>query len=84
MVTRQIQLDDETDLHLRELAEDHAGDLGLAVTELVNMRSILEDLAAASEAAIGSPLISQIKRAEEQIAQRRVVPWAELKRRHGL
>ena len=38
MVSRQIQIDEDTDRMLSELAKEYEGDLGLALAELVHAR----------------------------------------------
>jgi hypothetical protein len=46
MVSREIQIDEETDRLLSDLAKDYEGDLGLALTELVHARDGLQSFAA--------------------------------------
>ncbi len=45
MVRREIEIDEDTDRILTQLASEYAGDLSLAVAELVHAHEGLEDFA---------------------------------------
>ena len=84
MVRREIQIDEDTDRVLTELAAQHQGDLGLAVTDLVQAREGLEDLAERSETAYKSELRDQRQRSESDFREGRTISWKEVKARNGL
>ena len=56
MVRREIEIDEDTDRILTQLASEYAGDLSLAVAELVHAHEGLEDFANRSDEAQESAL----------------------------
>ena len=84
MVTRQIELDDDTDRILTELARDYEGNLGDALADLVHAHESLEAFAAESEDEHRDLLLTQVERSEREFREGRVVSWEEVKRRNGL
>ena len=84
MVHRQIELDEESDRILTELAGDYNGDLGQALGDLLHSHEVLEVFAAESEEAQGESLASQKERSERGFRAGRFVTWAEVKRQNGL
>ena len=84
MVHRQIELDEESDRILTELAGDYDGDLGQALGDLLQSREGLEGFAAEFEEAQGQSLASQKERSERGFRAGRFVTWAEVKRQNGL
>ncbi len=84
MVSRQIQIDEDTDRMLLELAKEYEGDLGLALAELVHAREGLESFVEQAEAVENASLTSQLERAERDFREGRSTPWEEVKRRNRL
>jgi hypothetical protein len=84
MVSRQIQIDEETDRLLSDLAKDYEGDLGLALTELVHARDGLQSFAEQSESAEAASLTAQLERAERGFREGRFTRWEDVKRQNGL
>jgi len=84
MVRREIQIDEDTDQVLTELAAQYHGDLGMAVTDLVQTRQRLEDFAERSEAAREAVLRDQREKAESAFREGRTLTWQEVKARNGL
>lgn len=83
-VHRQIELDEESDRILTELADDYNGDLGRAPGDLLHSCEGLEEFVAESEEAQGQSLASQKERPERGFREGRFVTWAEVKRQNGL
>jgi hypothetical protein len=84
MVRRQIQIDEETDRLLSDLAKDYEGDLGLALTELVHARDGLQSFAEQAESAEGDSLTAQLERGERGFREGRFIRWEDVKRQNGL
>jgi hypothetical protein len=84
MVRREIEIDDETDRILTEIASDYKGDLGMALSDLVQTRGALEDFAERSEAAHEGALGSLRDRAEADFREGRTVTWKDVKASNGL
>lgn len=84
MVSRYIEIDEETDRMLSELAQDYEGDLGQALFELVHARSGFESLADLSETAESESLQSQRERAERGFREGRFTRWEDVKSQNGL
>ena len=84
MVTRRIDLDDETDRILTELAQEYEGNLGDALADLLRARESLEAFASESEDAYRDLLLSQVQRAERGFREGRFTTWEEVKRRNRL
>jgi hypothetical protein len=75
MVSRQIDLDEESDRILSKLAADYQGDLGKALAE-----AFVEDC----EETERDSLLAQKERAERSFLEGRFTRWDEVKRRHNL
>jgi DNA-binding phage protein len=84
MVRREIEIDEDTDRFLRELAADYKGDLSLALADLVHAREGLEEFADRSEAARENTLRSLRDRSEADFQEGRTVAWEDVKARNGL
>jgi hypothetical protein len=84
MVRRQIDLDDESDEILAQLAHDYEGDVGKALGDLLHCREGVEDLVEACEDANAEMLLTQRERAERGLGQGHFTAWEEIKRRHNL
>ena len=84
MVRREIEIDEDTDRLLTELASEYKGDLSRALADLVHTREGLEEFADRSEAAHEHTLRALRDRAEADFREGRTVAWEDLKARHGL
>jgi len=84
MVQREIEIDEDTDRLLTDLASDYDGNLGLALADLVHARGGLEDFAERSEMAYGPGLCALRDKAETDFRDRRTVSWEDVKARNGL
>lgn len=84
MVLRQLEIDEDTDRLLTELAREYQGDLGEALGDLLHAREGIEDLAERSEMAQQSPLRVLRERSEADFRAGRTVSWDEVKARNGL
>jgi hypothetical protein len=84
MVRRQIELDDETDRQLEELAQEYEGNLGQALAGLLRTRDNVESLLDEHEERHRDVLLTQRDRAEAGFQPDRATPWAEIKRRNSL
>jgi hypothetical protein len=84
MVGRQIEIDEETDRVLTELARAHEGSLSAALAELVQARENIEALVDQSEATQSQSLRAQLTRSELGFREGRFTTWDEVKRRNGL
>lgn len=84
MVHREIEIDDDTDRILSELAADYQGDLSSALSDLVHARKGLEEFADVSESAHQSVLRGMLDRAEADFREGRTVSWEDVKSRHNL
>lgn len=84
MVHREIEIDEDTDRLLAELAAEHQGDLSLALTDLVHARQGIEDFAERSEAAQADVLRSQRDQSEADFREGRTISWEDVKSRNGL
>jgi hypothetical protein len=83
MVRREIELDEESNQLLNELAEEYGGDAGRALTELLHSREGVEKFLDISEAEQSGVLRTQKARAERGSRESFTV-WEEIKRRHNL
>ena len=79
MVRREIEIDEETDRILTELASEYKGDLSLALSELIHAHEGLERFAERSEAAHEGALRSLRARAEADFREGRTVAWEDVK-----
>jgi len=83
MVRRQIDLDEETDSLLAQLASDYEGDLGRALADVLHAHASIESFLHEWEEASDS-LRRQKERAEAGFQEGRSTPWNEVKRRNKL
>ena len=79
MVSRQIEIDEDTDRVLTELAAEYEGDSGLALADLVYARGGLEEFAQRIEEEQGNALRLLRDRDEADFRENRTVPWDEVK-----
>ena len=84
MVRREIEIDEDTDRLLNELASEYQGDLSLALADLVHTRAGLEEFAEQREAAHQDALRNMRDRSEADFREGRTVAWDEVKARNGL
>ncbi len=84
VVRREIEIDEDTNRLLTELASEYKGDLGLALAYLVHAREGLEDFAERSEAAHQGRLLAMRDRSEADFREGRTVTWEDVKTRNGL
>jgi hypothetical protein len=84
MIRREIEIDEDTDRILTELASEYKGDLSQALTDLVRARTGLEGLAERSEAAQESTLRSLRDQAAADFRDGRTVTWEDVKTRNSL
>lgn len=84
MIRREIDLDEESDRILSELAQDYEGDAGKALADLLHTRGGIEAFADACEEAQLDLLLAQKDRSEREFRDGRVVSWEEVKRRNRL
>ncbi len=83
MVRRQIELDEESDRLLNELAQEYGGDAARALSELLHSREGVEEFMDACEAAHSNILLAQKVRAERGVRES-FTTWEEIKQRHNL
>jgi hypothetical protein len=84
MVRREIEIDEDTNRLLTELASEYEGDLNLALADLVRAREGLEEFAERSEAAHEDALRKLRDKAEADFREGRAVTWEDVKARNGL
>jgi predicted transcriptional regulator len=84
MARRELELDDETDRLLAEIANGYEGDVSRALADLIHAHEALETFVEGCEQAHSDLLDEQVERAEEGFRQGRFTAWDELKRRNGL
>ena len=85
MVRREIEIDEDTDRLLTELATEYQGDLSHALADLVHAREGLEEFAERSEAAQEDGLLRTLRdRSEADFREGRTVTWEDVKARSGL
>jgi DNA-binding phage protein len=84
MVRREIEIDEETDRMLTELASEYEGDLSLALADLVHAHEGLEEFAERSEAAHESVVRALRDKSEADFHSGRTVTWEDVKDRNGL
>lgn len=84
MVRREIEVDEDTNRLLTELASEYQGDLSLALADLVHAREGLEVFAERSETAHESKLLAMRDRSEADFREGRTVTWEDVKTRNGL
>jgi hypothetical protein len=83
MVTREIELDEESDQLLSRLAQEYGGDAGRALSELLHSREGVEEFVEACEGSHADILLTQKQRAERGAGDN-FTAWEEIKRRHDL
>ena len=83
MVKRLIELDEDSDQLLTELAREYGGDAGRALSELLRSREGIEEFMQACETAHSDALLVQKDRSEHG-ARESFTDWEEIKRRHNL
>jgi len=84
MVRREIEIDEDTDRILTQLASEYEGNLSLALAELVRAREGLEDFASHSEEVRESALRTLRDRSEADFREGRTTTWNDVKIRNGL
>jgi len=84
MVTLTIEVDEATDRVLRELAEEHGGDLGRALGELLGPGDGIEALADELEAGSEEYLKAHLERSRKDYAEGRVHDWEAVRSRFNL
>ena len=84
MVRREIEIDEDTDRILSELASEYKGGLSQALAELVHAHEGLEAFAERSEAEHQSTLRKVRDRAEQDFREGRTVSWEDVKAKNGL
>jgi DNA-binding phage protein len=84
MVRLEIEIDEDTNRLLTELASEYKGDLSLALADLVHAREGLEEFAERSEAAHENSLRALRDRSEADFREGRTVTWEDVKARNGL
>ena len=84
MVRREIEIDEDTDRILTELASDYKGNLSLALADLVHAREGLEEFAERSEAAHRDALRALRDRHEADFREGHTVTWEDVKAGNGL
>ncbi|MGA3023556.1 MAG: hypothetical protein ABSF98_02180 [Bryobacteraceae bacterium] len=84
MVRREIEIDEDTDRILTDLASEYEGDLSLALADLVHAREGLEEFGERSEAAHENALRALRDRSEGDFREGRTVSWEDVKAHNGL
>ena len=84
MVRREIEIDDDIDRLLTELASEYDGNLSQALAVLVHTHEDLESFADRSEAAQETTLRAARDQAEADFLEGRTVAWEQLKARNSL
>ncbi len=84
MVRREIEIDENTDRILTELASEYKGDLSQALSDLVHVYEGLEAFAQDSEAAHKNTLRAMLERSEADFREGSTLTWDEVKARTGL
>lgn len=84
MVRREIEIDENTDRILTELASEYKGDLSQALSDLVHVYEGLEAFAEHAEAARENTLRAMLERSEADFREGRILSWDDVKTRSGL
>jgi hypothetical protein len=84
MVRRAIEIDEDTDRILTELASEYNGDLSRALADLIHAYEGLEAFADRSEAAHEDVTRAVRDRSEADFGEGRTVTWEDVKARNGL
>ena len=84
MVRREIEIEEDADRILTDLASEYEGDLSLALADQVHARGGLEELAERGESANESALRALRDRSEGGLREGRTVAWEDVKARNAL
>jgi len=84
MVRREIEIDEDTDRLLNELASEYNGDLNSALADLIRSYEGIEALAERSEEGQGLRLRTLRERAESEFQEGRIMTWQDVKRNNRL
>ena len=84
MVRREIELDEESDQILSDLAREYQGDLGRALVELLHAHKTVESFVDQCEEAHGDSLVAQRERSERGFQEGRFTTWKDVKRSNNL
>lgn len=84
MISLQIEIDEETDRILTDLAASYEGDRSKAVANLIRRHEITEEYMDAVEEFHRDSLVMQKERSERDFREGNVTTWEEVKRRNGL
>jgi hypothetical protein len=84
MIRRQIEIDEESDRILTDLAADRQGDVNGALSELLHAHESIECFVEECEAAQREQLMGQRERAERGFREGRFTTWDQVKRNHNL
>jgi hypothetical protein len=84
VVRREIELDEETDRILAELAQSHDGNPGKALADLIHAHESLEAFVEQCEEAHKGSLNAQLERAKNDFRGGRFTTWDEVRRRNHL
>jgi hypothetical protein len=83
-VHRQIDLDEETDRIVVELARDYEGDVGRTLADLLHAHESLTTFVQQFEEGHRDSLLAQAERAERGFSEGRFTTWDEIKSRNNL
>ena len=83
MVRREIEIDENTDRILTELASEYNGDLSHALADLVHAHQGFEAFAERNEAGYGNALHILRDKAEKDSREGRTMTWEDVKARNG-
>jgi|HubBroStandDraft_6_1064221.scaffolds.fasta_scaffold1901843_1 hypothetical protein len=84
MVRREIEIDEDTDRVLTELASEYKGDLSLALADLVHAYEGMEEFAERSEVAQADAVRVLRDKSQADFRSGRTVTWEDVKARNGL
>ena len=84
MISLQIEIDEETDRILTDLAAGYGGDRSQALIDLIHSRQPSEDELEEIERIHHDSLVMQLERSERGYREGRFTTWEEVKRRNGL
>jgi hypothetical protein len=84
MAIRTVQLTPEADPILDSVAESYGGDINLALSELLIAHEAIDSFLDEIESEKSAELIRQRDESARDFAHGRVVPWDQIKIRHGL
>jgi hypothetical protein len=84
MVHREIEIDEEADRILTQLATNYEGDCGKALSDLLRASESIESFLDENEAIHRDSLLAQVERSERGFREGRFTTWEEVKRRNGL